>query len=176
MLTYFRCSDCLTAFTSQEKRIDWCACGGKVQAMGVVHGPRYRKTEECTACDERCTNAVGPSCNCQCGGENHGTGKTVQTVVEQGMVKVSALQDPAKSMRIANEFHSAFAEAKKRLYAKHGLTLKQIIHRIYIADKTEYWAAINAERALNSAKSYKVHKLRMEYLANFLKDVQVEAA
>ncbi len=26
------------------------------------------------ACDSRCQNAIGPSCDCQCGGANHGLG------------------------------------------------------------------------------------------------------
>jgi hypothetical protein len=34
------------------------------------------KVDECP-CDARCTNAKGPSCNCSCGGANHGAGHAV---------------------------------------------------------------------------------------------------
>lgn len=34
--------------------------------------PIYGKVSESHACDARCLNAVGPDCECSCGGANHG--------------------------------------------------------------------------------------------------------
>jgi hypothetical protein len=56
--------------------------------MGVVAGDKYTKTENRAPCDGRCTHAVGPHCDCGCGGVNHGTGRLVATVVAEGKVKV----------------------------------------------------------------------------------------
>jgi hypothetical protein len=35
------------------------------------YSPRHR-------CDARCLNAMGPNCECSCGGENHGRGHQVE--------------------------------------------------------------------------------------------------
>lgn len=36
------------------------------------------KFSEAHVCDSRCTNAIGPDCNCACGGANHGAGHSVE--------------------------------------------------------------------------------------------------
>lgn len=45
-----------------------CTCGAQVslkRVMGVVNDH---------VCDARCMGATGPSCECSCGGKNHGSG------------------------------------------------------------------------------------------------------
>ena len=50
-----------------------CAgCGGRGATFKVVEG----RFSESVKCGGKCLNAVGPSCDCQCGGENHGSGHT----------------------------------------------------------------------------------------------------
>jgi len=93
MLYYHKCHDCLTPFSSTEKKVDECDCGGAVFYMGQVHGTKYVRVEDRPACDGRCTHACGPSCDCACGGANHGTGKVIQTVVAEGKVKVCGLTE-----------------------------------------------------------------------------------
>jgi len=61
--------------------------------MGIVHGEKWKKTEQRAPCDGRCTQAHGPTCDCQCGGVNHGTGRTVATVVAEGKIKVVSTDD-----------------------------------------------------------------------------------
>lgn len=87
ILYYHKCDDCLTPFSSTERRIDLCDCDGHVTFMGQVLGDKYVKTENRPACDGRCTHACGPHCDCACGGVNHGTGRLVATVVKEGKVK-----------------------------------------------------------------------------------------
>lgn len=43
-----------------------CECGA-TYTMRAVNGVKTTKP-----CDARCMGAVGPSCDCSCGGENHG--------------------------------------------------------------------------------------------------------
>ena len=44
-------------------------CGASIRLQGIrLPHPDYRTKK----CDGRCMGAVGPSCDCQCGGENHG--------------------------------------------------------------------------------------------------------
>ena len=50
-----------------------CAgCGGHGATFEIIRGT----FAEAVKCGPRCRNAVGPSCDCQCGGENHATGHT----------------------------------------------------------------------------------------------------
>jgi len=87
ILYYHKCDDCLTPFSSTERKVDLCDCNGHVTFMGQVNGNIYQKTENKPACDGRCTHACGPICDCECGGANHGTGRLVATVVKEGKVK-----------------------------------------------------------------------------------------
>lgn len=46
-----------------------CECGGRIR-LRKLDG-KYNRDKRCSA---RCTNATGPSCECACGGANHGAG------------------------------------------------------------------------------------------------------
>ena len=88
-LYYHKCSECLTAFSSTEPKIDECDCAcTDVTCMGKVYGNSYQQTANRPACDGRCTHASGPVCDCGCLGVNHGTGRLVATVIREGKVKV----------------------------------------------------------------------------------------
>jgi len=91
LLYYHKCDDCLTAFSSTERKIDFCDCMGTVTYMGQVHGDKYQVLENRPACDGRCTHASGPMCDCKCHGANHGTGKLVSTVIHEGKLKCVGL-------------------------------------------------------------------------------------
>lgn len=51
----------------------WCACGHFVKCE-PVRG-RFKADHKC---DARCLNAKGHSCECACGGKNHGAGYELQ--------------------------------------------------------------------------------------------------
>lgn len=44
-----------------------CVCGAEMNWKELK-----ASTNEAHQCDQRCTSAVGPSCDCSCGGRNHG--------------------------------------------------------------------------------------------------------
>lgn len=50
----------------------------KIKHMGTVLKHRVTIFHEEVPCDGRCTNAQGPSCDCSCGGENHGSQKVIE--------------------------------------------------------------------------------------------------
>jgi len=93
MLHYHKCDDCLTAFTSTERKVDFCDCNGTVTCMGQVHGHVYQRTEDKPACDGRCTHASGPECDCPCSGATHGSAQVVHTVVAPGNIKAIGLTE-----------------------------------------------------------------------------------
>lgn len=50
-----------------------CACGERVILAKPVHGTR----NDSVKCDARCTHAKGHSCECSCGGKNHGADASI---------------------------------------------------------------------------------------------------
>ena len=97
-LHYFRCDDCLSAMTVKDSDLPgtaracegFCVCTGPVHYIGRVHETHYQREGEKAPCDKRCTNASGPDCNCRCSCKNHGTGKLVTVVVEEGKIRVTS--------------------------------------------------------------------------------------
>ncbi len=51
-----------------DKRLVTCKCGMAVRVSKV-----YGWVNPSVKCHSRCTGAVGPSCDCSCGGANHGS-------------------------------------------------------------------------------------------------------
>jgi hypothetical protein len=160
LLIYYRCHDCLTAFTSYEDKVDECACGGPVEKMGRVHKDEVIDDKVVCACDARCTHASGPSCNCGCGGVNHGTGKLVVIMVVMG--KNRASQIDAGSLRRADEFKAAKASAMARL--EKIFTPEDIQKAQNRQWFTNSWAIQRHLSQVRHASSLKVHKMRINRL------------
>lgn len=106
---YYRCGDCLTPQVIEGRRIDsaMCACGGTIGHIGAVRLHRVVRLEDHAVCDGRCTGATGPSCDCQCGGEHHGSGRVVTVVVaDLGAARLTAV-DADKQIARGTEFRAA---------------------------------------------------------------------
>ena len=159
MLNYFKCMDCLTAFTSESEDVDICACGGKVIFMGQVHGFFYGHKEDKCECDERCSDAQGPTCNCKCGGINHGTGLRIEVLKLNGKIKVKTLDE--KSILRATEWREIMTEVKNRFDKIYGYN-----HQLVIKGKripySEYMDLRNALNEINHLKTMKVHSQRIK--------------
>jgi hypothetical protein len=115
---FYRCLDCLTPQVVEyacahhkQDRIEsvgaTCACGGKIEHIGVVRRHRIVRLGQHPPCDARCTNATGPSCDCQCGGEHHGSGRVVTVVAaDLGPARLTAVDASIQTAR-ADEYRSA---------------------------------------------------------------------
>lgn len=125
-LIYWRCLACLEPYTVPESL-------GKVphpchdfntvdhvELMGpaVIDHDRHGYTTEVSACDGRCTSAIGPLCVCKCRCANHGSGRTIAKYHELPKVKRD------EHTRLANLWHHEQNEAitlgrieKRRLVA-----------------------------------------------------------
>lgn len=113
-----RCSGCLSvAFvecTTSEAFSGHPVCDlceGRVEIMGEVQGAAIGHTVTCAACDGRCTHAKGPSCDCPCGGANHGTGATVERFVAEGKAPRVRFVATDAARAIAAEWAAQRAEA-----------------------------------------------------------------
>jgi len=108
---FHRCKACLTVVATEGRmpaKAECAACGrAGWWFMGEVHVDRLVKVEERCACDDRCTSATGPKCGCKCGGANHGTGRVVTVVLDQGGVPRVATPASDEARRIADEWEAA---------------------------------------------------------------------
>jgi hypothetical protein len=128
---FYRCVDCLTIAVTLEQieptrdargYPHWaeCAgCGGSIEYLGPVNKHhQIFHTELQTPCDGRCTGAIGPSCDCQCGGENHGTGALVEVVVRVDRLPV--VMTPANAAGKAKEYREVVAAFRDAWDQKYG--------------------------------------------------------
>lgn len=98
-----------------------CACDGKLELMGrVCRKPSMGLvlgSERC-ACDSRCTNATGPSCDCSCGGVNHGTHRVVPIEIAAGGVPRLKVESADDCRKRAAEYNAAMEPLRAKLRKK----------------------------------------------------------
>lgn len=85
--------------------------------MGRVQNTNIVRTGVKSACDLRCTNAVGPKCDCVCSNENHGTHRIVyfdKVVGKLVVVEKDLLNDNERYLARIKRM----AEAKNRIKVK----------------------------------------------------------
>lgn len=87
---FLRCTTCLAVSAVEERPNlhDWqCGiCGGSFESMGRVERDRLIHEHLAAICDDRCTSARGPICNCKCGGKHHGSNRVVRVVRDAGPI------------------------------------------------------------------------------------------
>ena len=113
----FRCCHTIAVEGKLDPEAARCACDGKLELLGRVAPARRRlvlDSERC-ACDGRCTHAPGPSCDCSCGGANHGTGRLVPVLVDAGGVPRLQVASAEECKARAAEFTAAMEPLRARL-------------------------------------------------------------
>lgn len=181
---FYRCEDCLTVAATETKlackRDKWgyatqdvdavCdACGGAIEYMGetkyTVGGHEYalqHQTGWKPACDGKCTGACGPDCECECGGENHGTGKVVEVYEQCGVPK---LRMPENARAKGEEFRAALAACRAAWDRKYRAVTEAKRRGEWINCFDFY---LNGQRILSritKARLMRVHSLRIKKLA-----------
>ncbi len=170
---FVRCADCLGVWAVESEREPLAAecgvCGGPVECMGAVarDGWAVRTVMECP-CDERCTNAKGPKCDCSCGGKNHGSHRLVPVEYTNGKPRLTAAPD-AKLLAVAQEWRDNAREVRAELDASPG----GAAHRARFRDgryvTPAEWAELRryeaAVRLCHEARAGRTHKGRMNKLA-----------
>lgn len=165
---YLRCRDCVEPFVVTAERVDiynhpvLCACGGKCEVMGPILGRRWARVEELCACDARCTGATGPSCDCACKGENHGTGRTVEVIRETGAIRLATCPDAARER--GAEYRAALGAARGRIVARYGDVPAEKERGEWVSGD-RYWGYSHATDDLVAAKRLRTHKGRIARLA-----------
>jgi hypothetical protein len=165
----YRCTDCLfVVFTEESVSGAECeACGGKFEYMGRV-APKGRRLYEVVtqcACDGRCTGAVGPSCDCSCGGVNHGSGAVVRVIKDQGAVPRLAARDADKQLAAAVEYRNALRGAQGRLGAEFGSSVEAYKNGFPRLHWETYNEIRQAYRGIAKAKALRTRGGRLKALA-----------
>ena len=126
-----------------------------MEYMGRVAGERLAKDEIRCACDFRCIDALGPKCDCSCGGKNHGSGKVVVVTVDAGKL-VAECKPSAKQVMESKEYQQTLEAALsewRTLNNSGYLPYDQFIRKITL------------ERATRTARKLRSHAGRMKALA-----------
>lgn len=156
---FYKCGLCLGAFAVEGERLPYnaeCDCGGTLSGMGLVKRDRLTEGYIGTPCDHRCTMAAGPSCDCKCGGENHGSQALVIMTRDLGAVPrmASGSIDHEKRHARRDEYLEAKREAESLRDSVGG-------------DNGSYWAPSPRRKlvaAIRKSERSKAHHHRMKLL------------
>ena len=160
MLNFYRCLDCLGIWTQEDTAHRSCPyCGARsldVEWLGRAAPDGKIKQQTAHApCDSRCTGAVGPTCDCPCGGRYHGTGWVVWVDRENGSVRMAE-----QAMRHAERFASQGREWR---------ALCEAVRRVALSSG-------EAKAAILRARRYRTHARRVTMLQAWLRERGVEQA
>ncbi len=140
--------------------------------MGKVHREHLEKQAgERSACDARCTNALGPSCDCQCGGENHGTNLTVAVIQSSA---VPSKISPEKAMERKNEYLKALEEAQAIFFDRYQKTWEDKRAGRFVPGGL-YYPMMTHWHTLSEAKKSQSHPTRMKKLNDLLQLLRTSA-
>jgi len=108
-------------------------CGEKeLRYMGEVHKTDIVREGVRAACDARCTNAVGPQCNCLCVNANHGTHRLVvfnKVVGKLEVVNKEILNDNPQYLARIKRMAAAKVEIKRNILAFLDWKYKDVLLR-----------------------------------------------
>ena len=159
----YRCADCLSVLFVDAAPGPWneltCgACDGRMDWQGYVGRESLYRTYTDSACDFQCTSARRPMCDCKCGGEHHGTKRTVPVIRDAGAIPKATPPDAAKCALIADTFRKERDAARARLDAKYGAVNEERSKGFIPRDRFNLWLEGQyAYRAFFKAKAGKTN-------------------
>ena len=177
---YVRCTGCLGVAAVEcdadfhdpkVKGVTCSACGSTLEVLGKVdQDAMLTDVEERCPCDERCTCAMGPHCNCKCGGKNPGTGKVVEIrIIKEAPVLIMPESEKARE-RVA-EFRALAAKVESFLPTAPGRAEYEArkagrwLNADAYAEMAKYVYLLNA---IEHAEHLKTHSGRMRALEKLL--------
>ena len=185
-----RCTKCVLPIAVENAEARWDNLGDTCPTCGVkVILERVYGTLDTMTCDSRCEGAIGSSCVCACGGENHGgaflqTGTALASAVEayrrttERRVEAAAKRSATKAQHKAEALTSWQADeadliASVNLYAADNFFLADLARQALTSEWTPRQAAAAQEVVTqmsnrNAAKAA-AEQARIEALESGLK-------
>ena len=173
--SYIRCAKCLSIGVIEFPYAPgWhCSiCGGEIEFMGRVVQEKLEVEKERSACDKRCTHAVGPICVCKCGCENHGTGRVVTIKVLQELPVIVFEPDEVARER-AEGFEQKVADLKGTRTRWQAITQDQL--KPYTYRRGFYSGAYALKVAIQKAveaRTWKARQKHLDYAGSYVKSVE----
>lgn len=168
---YFRCPDCLSVSAIDADREPASArcscCDVPVEGLGRVFRERLVRDEERCACDERCTCAQGPRCNCRCGGENHGSGLVVTVQIDAGGIPRITPPD-ARAIIRRDEWRAMLAKVREAAPGARESRIKASGGYLDAHEYRKYCDGLAWHRAIRRARGLRTHHGRMAALRRML--------
>lgn len=166
---YYRCRDCLTTAVVEERLPETAecgACGGRFRYLGpVTDAARWLHTDLLPACNSACVNATGPDCECQCRGENHGTGRVVRVVRDGGAVRVEPRErDAEKARRRAEEYRAARRSVWEAARQRWGQDYDEYVAGRYVRSRGAWESLRRLDREMAEIARLATHSARMRRL------------
>jgi hypothetical protein len=174
MRNYYRCHDCLHVFALDEVTVQYqlrCKCGGSIQFMGTVKGDSLVRVEHRTPCDERCTSARGPVCNCRCCAANHGTKLVLKVTINAG--KVPPLDLGHDSLLRGETYRGDYLAALDAWRVRHLDNFNRKMSGQWLSGP-EFQLYLEGRRArnrLDKIRDMKVYSTRQKKLREFAKEM-----
>lgn len=146
-------------------------CEGKLRNRGPVkRDGRVWASGQVSVCDGRCTSAQGVRCDCQCGGRNHGSGRTVtiswvESARRLNMADTEALARlAAERLPLIRQAETLAGELVDRLEAIFGAELADYRAGRWVTrfDRIRAWQDYRA--AIRHAQGLKTPKGRLNAL------------
>lgn len=99
-------------------------CDGRLEFRGFVNGAAIITRHKEVPCDGRCTNAAGPSCDCSCKGENHGSQRliTVERQVGSMPARISGARDAEQRAAVPREYRDLRDRVEAQCKTARGRT------------------------------------------------------
>jgi hypothetical protein len=172
---YYRCGDCLTPVALEGPKppgsVD-CVCGGNLTLMGRVVRSRVVADATRCPCDGRCTGAVGPACDCECGAANHGSGRVERYTIDQGKATLVA-REPGVMIERAAAFRAAVADVQAAIAANATLAGAFADRHVGRHVGHALWTTTEEIRlALSAARRLKVHGTRIKRLEKLAAEIR----
>lgn len=183
MRHFYRCADCLSVVAT-ETRVEYrdergwlrhglCgACGGRMEYMGQVERDRLVRIEHQCPCDARCTSALGPRCDCRCGGANHGSNRVVAVTVDAG--GIPTMHVGPKALSKAQAYRQLVNSVRQAIEARYGRVIEAKRRGEYLSwpDFSAYLSGTWFVRQLHAAMELRTHAGRNRRLQALLDDIR----
>lgn len=183
---FYRCTDCLTVVALEEtlplvrnqngmERVNAVcdSCEGSFEYMGKTKGLDAYSLRQLShyacVCDGKCTNALGPNCDCVCGGKNHGSKQVVAVYKDCPVPRVLVPKDASVK---AVEYRRLVSEVRQAYEAKYGEVNKKKSEGEYIGNFNFYLEGQYDRVSFNKARSMRTHKGRNTKLTALLESLK----
>ena len=169
---FYRCIGCLEVYALEAplrlengRTVSQCGnCDQRLEYMGRTERDRLITEHTACACDDRCTAARGPLCQCKCLGKNHGAGMAgyVTTTTDRGPVPVVQAENPFRLTK-AREAWKRYQALRAPIAAERDRLVERKSAGEYLG--AELFTRMRIlDRALLKAWKARTHHARMRTL------------